>query len=120
MDPGRAKRDPGEIRGGFPGLRGARRRSIRATKWPASVSAVSGSLGLVVAPAARISGGMAKKYPKPIFKPRELRKRDASEWYVEAEWPDGTLEPIGSFQSDSDARDWIASKSGGWLEKRNP
>ena len=63
---------------------------------------------------------MAKKYPKPIFKPRELKKREASEWYVEAEWPDGTIEPIGSFESDSDARDWIASKSGGWLEKRNP
>ena len=29
MDPGRATQDPGEIRGGFPGLRGAPRRSIR-------------------------------------------------------------------------------------------
>jgi hypothetical protein len=62
---------------------------------------------------------MAKKYSKPIFKPRELRKLEASEWSVEAEWPDGTIESIGSFQSDSDARDWIASKSEGWLDKRN-
>jgi hypothetical protein len=44
---------------------------------------------------------MAKKYPKPIFKPRELKKFDESQWYVEAEWPDGTVESVGSFPSDS-------------------
>jgi hypothetical protein len=32
---------------------------------------------------------MAKKYPKPIFKPRELKKLFEDQWYVEAEWPDG-------------------------------
>ena len=56
---------------------------------------------------------MGKKYPKPI-----LKKLEASEWSVEAEWPDGTIESIGSFQSHSEARDWIASKSEGWLEQR--
>jgi hypothetical protein len=75
--------------------------------------------GLVGAGRGGISGEMAKKYPKPIFKPRELKKLEASEWSVEAEWPDGTLERIGSFESDSEARDWIAHKSAGWLEKRN-
>jgi hypothetical protein len=62
---------------------------------------------------------MAKKYPKPIFKPRELKKFDESQWYVEAEWPDGTRESLGSFPSDSEARDWIADQSDRWLEKRN-
>jgi hypothetical protein len=53
---------------------------------------------------------MAKKYPKPIFKPRELKKLFESQWFVEAEWPDGTIEqPAGPFASDSEARDWIAS-----------
>jgi hypothetical protein len=75
--------------------------------------------GLVDAGRGDISGEMAKKYPKPIFKPRELKKLEASEWAVEAEWPDGTLERIGSFKSDADASDWITNKSKGWLEKRN-
>jgi hypothetical protein len=37
---------------------------------------------------------MAKKYPKPIFKPRELKKLFEDEWYVDAELPDGTIEQV--------------------------
>jgi hypothetical protein len=46
---------------------------------------------------------MAKKYPKPIFKPRVLKKLFEDQWYVEAEWPDGTIEQVaGPFASDSE------------------
>jgi hypothetical protein len=62
---------------------------------------------------------MAKKYPKPIFKPRELKKLFEDQWYVEAEWPDGTVEePAGPFASDSEARDWITHKSQAWLDNK--
>ena len=62
---------------------------------------------------------MAKKYPKPIFKPRELKKLFEDEWYVEAEWPDGTIEQVaGPFASDSEARDWISHKSPAWRDRK--
>ena len=62
---------------------------------------------------------MAKKYPKPIFKPRELKKLFEDQWYVEAKWPDGTVEePAGPFASDSEARDWITHKSQAWLDNK--
>jgi hypothetical protein len=43
---------------------------------------------------------------------------DESHWYVEAEWDDGTIEEIGQFKSISEAWDWIARESPGWLEER--
>ena len=62
---------------------------------------------------------MAKKYPKPIFKPRELKKLFENQWYVEAEWPDGTIEQVsGPFASDSEASDWITHKSRAWLDRK--
>jgi hypothetical protein len=62
---------------------------------------------------------VAKKYPKPIFKPRELKKLFGDQWYVEAEWPDGTIkESAGPFATDSEARDWITHKSQTWLDSK--
>jgi hypothetical protein len=62
---------------------------------------------------------MAKKYPKPIFKPRELKKLFEDEWYVDAEWPDGTIERMaGPFVSNSEARDWMTHKSRKWLDSK--
>jgi hypothetical protein len=58
------------------------------------------------------------KFPRPIFKPREIRMADESYWYVEAEWEDGTIEEIGRFTSISEAWDWIARQSTAWLEER--
>jgi hypothetical protein len=66
-----------------------------------------------------IFDAMAKKYPKPIFKPRELKKLFEDQWYVEAEWPDGTIEQsAGPFATDSEARDWITHKSQAWLDSK--
>ena len=62
---------------------------------------------------------MAKKYPKPIFKPRELKKLFEDEWYVDAEWPDSTIERmVGPFVSNSEARDWMTHKSRKWLDSK--
>jgi hypothetical protein len=62
---------------------------------------------------------MAKKYPKPIFKPRELKKLFEDQWYVGAEWPDGTIEEsAGPFATDSEARAWITHKSQAWLDSK--
>jgi hypothetical protein len=58
------------------------------------------------------------KFPRPIFKPREIRTAVTSHWYVEAEWADGTLEEIGQFKTISEAWDWIARQSTTWLEAR--
>jgi hypothetical protein len=58
------------------------------------------------------------RVPRPIFKPREIRLGDASHWYVEAEWDDGTIEEIGRFKSIAEAWDWIARQSPAWLEER--
>jgi hypothetical protein len=71
-------------------------------------------------PGSGIFTAMARKYPKPIFKPRELKKLLDSQWFVEAERPDGTVDQTaGPFASDSEARDWIVRKSKAWLDSRN-
>jgi hypothetical protein len=59
------------------------------------------------------------KFPRPIFKPRQLKKLDKSHWYVEAEWDDGAIEEIGQFKSIAEAWDWIARQSRAWLEERD-
>jgi hypothetical protein len=48
---------------------------------------------------------------RPIFKARELRTPEETQWYVEAEWADGTIEEIGQFKSISEAWNWIAQYS---------
>jgi hypothetical protein len=63
---------------------------------------------------------MAKKYPKPFLKPRELKKLEESQWAVEAEWPDGAIEQIGRFSSEQQAQDWIATDAAAWLGEREP
>jgi hypothetical protein len=51
------------------------------------------------------------KFPRPIFKPREIKSGGESRWYVEAEWDDGTIEEIGDFKAIAEAWDWIARES---------
>jgi hypothetical protein len=43
---------------------------------------------------------------------------DGDQWEVEAEWPDGTLERINTFDDPSSATDWISTRSEAWLEVR--
>jgi hypothetical protein len=52
----------------------------------------------------------------PKFKPCSLK--DGSAWYIEITWPNGEVESIGGFQSESEIDDWIARKSPAWLKGR--
>jgi hypothetical protein len=53
---------------------------------------------------------------KPTMTPRSLK--DGSAWYIELAWPDGQIEQIDSFQSESEIRDWISRKSEAWLKAK--
>ncbi len=55
---------------------------------------------------------------RPIFKPREVADSDGRHWYVEAEWPDGTVDEIGRFGSITECWDWIARQSRAWAAGR--
>jgi hypothetical protein len=43
---------------------------------------------------------------------------DGDNWSVEAEWPDGTIEPVEAFKGHSDAVDWVSTRSESWLRER--
>ena len=60
------------------------------------------------------STAMAKD-PKPTFKPRPYK--DGSGYLVEAEWPDGVIQLVDDFGSESEALEWIAEKSDDWVRK---
>ncbi len=49
---------------------------------------------------------------KPIF----FVVRDAGDWAVEAEWPDGTIERVKTFKAELAALDWLSWQSHAWLE----
>jgi len=51
---------------------------------------------------------------KPIF----YVVRDAADWFVEAEWPDGTIERVKTFKAELAALDWLSWQSHAWLEWR--
>jgi len=38
--------------------------------------------------------------------------------HIELTWPDGCIEHIDSFQSESEINDWIGRKSDAWLKAR--
>jgi hypothetical protein len=59
---------------------------------------------------------MTKCTQKPIL---HVILSDLDQWAVEAEWPDGTLERVNTFNDHSSATDWISTQSDAWLEVRN-
>jgi hypothetical protein len=67
-------------------------------------------------PEGRIVASMAASSSAPKFKPCSLK--DGSAWYIETTWPNGEVESIGGFQSESEIDDWIARKSPAWLKGR--
>jgi hypothetical protein len=64
----------------------------------------------------RDSVWMTKCPQKPIL---HVILIDRDQWAVEAEWPDGTLERINTFNDRSSATDWISTQAEAWLEARN-
>jgi hypothetical protein len=53
--------------------------------------------------------------PKPIFC---VVLGDGDRWSVEAEWPDGTIERIDTFNAHLDAMKWITTRSEEWVQER--
>jgi hypothetical protein len=53
----------------------------------------------------------------PTFTP--LPSKAHSEWFVLVSWHDGRVpEHVPGFQSEDDARAWIANESHEWLQKK--
>ncbi len=55
------------------------------------------------------------KNPKPTFTARAYK--DGSGYLVEAEWPDGVIQLVDDFGSESEAMEWITDKSDDWVRK---
>ena len=51
---------------------------------------------------------------KPLFYVR----KNADDWSIEAEWPDGTIETVKTFEAELAALDWLSRQSQTWLEER--
>jgi hypothetical protein len=43
---------------------------------------------------------------------------DGDQWVIEAEWPDGLIEPICAFKAHSEAVNWVKTFSETWLKER--
>jgi hypothetical protein len=43
---------------------------------------------------------------------------DAENWSVEAEWPDGTIEPVHTLKAYFEAMNWVRTQSQLWLQSR--
>jgi hypothetical protein len=52
---------------------------------------------------------------KPLF---NVVLRDRDEWFIEAEWPDGSIEHVCTFKVHSDAAKWLKTHSEAWLRER--
>ena len=44
--------------------------------------------------------------------------KDGEHWEVEAEWPDGTIEPVYKFKADLEALNWVKTNSAAWVAER--
>lgn len=48
----------------------------------------------------------------------QIRHDPSDRWWVAAKWPDGQIEDISDFRSESEANEWIANELDAWLEER--
>ena len=53
---------------------------------------------------------------KPIF---FVVKNGYDSWSVDAEWPDGTIERVKTFEAELAALDWLSWQSQTWLQWRS-
>ena len=49
----------------------------------------------------------------------QIRHTDTGGWFVAAKWPDGKVEDIKGFATESAANEWIAKELQAWLDQRN-
>ena len=48
----------------------------------------------------------------------QIRHTEAGEWFVAAKWPNGRIEDIKGFATESQANECIAKELQAWLDKR--
>jgi hypothetical protein len=53
---------------------------------------------------------------KPIF---FIVKSGNADWFVDADWPDGTIERVAIYKTEAEALDWLRTQSHKWLEGRD-
>jgi hypothetical protein len=44
----------------------------------------------------------------------QIRNKD-DDWIVSAKWPNGQIEEIGNFETESAANEWVAKELRSWL-----
>ena len=44
--------------------------------------------------------------------------KDGEYWEVEAEWPDGTIEPVYKFKAGLEALNWVKTEFAAWVAER--
>lgn len=64
----------------------------------------------------RLNVEMAKAVQKPIFC---VVLSQGTQWSLEAEWPDGTIEQVNTFKAHSEAVNWLTTRSEAWLVSRS-
>ena len=42
---------------------------------------------------------------------------DGDQWVIEAEWPDGSIEPIRTFRAHAEAVNWVKTHSATWMRE---
>jgi hypothetical protein len=52
---------------------------------------------------------------RPLF---HVVLSDGDQWLVEAEWPDGTLEPVNTFNDHASAVNWMNTRTETWIGHR--
>ena len=58
---------------------------------------------------------LGKTMQKPVFL---VVLGDGSQWSLQAEWPDGTIEQVDTFKGHSEAVGWLTTQSEAWLVSR--
>jgi hypothetical protein len=48
----------------------------------------------------------------------QIRHTENDEWFVAAKWPDGRVEDIRGFNTESEANEWVANELQSWLDQR--
>lgn len=64
-----------------------------------------------------LHGLIIPQWPKTRNQRLRRAYKDGSGYLVEAEWPDGVIQLVDDFGSESEALEWIAEKSDDWVRK---
>jgi hypothetical protein len=48
----------------------------------------------------------------------QIRKFENGQWYVHAEFADGTVKEVKGFKTENEANEWVANDLQHWLDQR--